>query len=219
MPAAVIFAAAHVAPTPRLRRALAALKTPLVIAADGGAANAFSFGLVPDVVIGDLDSIDATTLAELRRRRVPIESFPRDKDQTDGQLAIERAMADGADALFLLGFLGGPRLDQALANVLLATRYEASIVLLDASNEARLARAPQEVLWTAESGEIVSIVPLSSSIVVTTRGLRWPLDHALLTRGDTRGISNEPLVSEVSVAVEAGLALITRHFPSEAPQV
>jgi thiamine pyrophosphokinase len=191
----------------------------LVIAADGGAATALSFGLEPRVVIGDLDSIDAQSLAELRRRGVAIEPFPRDKDQTDGQLAIERAIADGADALYLLGFLGGPRLDQSLANVFLLTRCPVPCVLVDDRNEVRLARAPEEVAWTAEADEIVSIVPLSDTATVTTHGLRWPLVHAELPRGDTRSISNEPLQSDVSVSIEGGLALITRHFGPPAPQV
>src|SRR5450432_2020540 len=101
-------------PGPRLTARLSELPRPYVVAADGGAATALAFGFQPDVVVGDLDSIDTRVLADLQRRGVPIETYPRDKDATDGQLAVERALVAQPTCLWLLGFLGGPRLDQAL---------------------------------------------------------------------------------------------------------
>ncbi len=70
-----------------------------MIAADDGASTALAFGFTPHLVIGDLDSIAEGTLDELRRRGVPIETYPRDKDATDGQLAIERALHAQPDEL------------------------------------------------------------------------------------------------------------------------
>src|SRR5437763_100902 len=116
---ALIFAAAPLQPTPRLRARLSQLNKPFVVAADGGAATALAFGYTPDVVIGDFDSIDSATLHYLQTNGVTIEPYPRDKDQTDGQLALEHAFLTKPEALFLLGFLGGLRLDMAIANVLL----------------------------------------------------------------------------------------------------
>src|SRR5258708_21719882 len=114
-----VFPAAPPEPTARLRARLNEPARRYVVAADQGAATALAFGLKPDVVIGDLDSIDEATLAELRRLGVPIDVYPRDKNATDGQLAVELALQKHPTQLLLLGFLGGPRLDQALANVLL----------------------------------------------------------------------------------------------------
>src|SRR5205814_3275087 len=134
-PAAIIFAAAPLEPSARLRARLSALIQPYVIAADRGATTAFTFGFVPHVVVGDLDSMDAATLRELQLRGVPIETHPRDKDETDGQLAIVRALQFGPSQLILLGFIGGPRLDQTLANVLMLVGIDAPTVLLDERNE------------------------------------------------------------------------------------
>ena len=72
--AAIVFAAAPLEPTPRLRARLSELVQPYVVAADRGAATALAFGYPPNVVIGDLDSIDPATLAELRRSGVPIDA-------------------------------------------------------------------------------------------------------------------------------------------------
>jgi thiamine pyrophosphokinase len=196
-----------------LRARLALLCEPFVVAADRGAATAFAFGYTPDVVVGDLDSIDASTLAELSRRGVPIEKHPRDKDATDGQLAVERALDVGPSALWLLGFLGGPRLDQALANVLLLARVELAATLLDERNELVLLRPGRQHTWRAEPGEVVSLMPLGEDVHgVRTLGLRWPLDGDRLVVGETRGVSNEAVSDEVGVSVERGLLLVTRHF-------
>ncbi len=207
VPAAIVFAAAPVAPIPRLRARLALLGDAYVVAADAGATTALAFDLTPDVVIGDFDSLDPAALGQL-----PLERFPRDKDATDGQLAIQRALQYSPSELVLVGFLGGPRLDQALANVLLLTTLDVRTVLLDEQNECVLVRASHT--WTPEPTEIVSLIPLTPTVDgVVTQGLRWPLRDETLTRGDTRGVSNEPVGGAVSVKIREGLLLLTRHFP------
>ena len=211
----MVFAAAPLRPTTRLRARLAGVCRPFVVAADGGAATALAFGLQPDVVIGDLDSIDDATLHELKVSGVALEAFPRDKDATDGQLAVTRALQSHPRELILLGFLGGPRLDQAVANVLLLVGIEVPATLVDERNECILLRPGGAHTWRPESGEIVSLVPVGQSVEgVRTHGLRWPLKGEPLALGDTRAISNEPVdTAEARVSIERGLLLLTRHFP------
>ena len=214
MPAALVFAAAPLQPTPRLRARLAGLISPTVIAADDGATTALAFGFAPEIVLGDFDSLAPATLGRLREQGARIETFPRDKDATDGQLAIERALEEHPTELYLVGFLGGPRLDQELANVLLLTTIDVPSVMLDDHNETRVLR-PQTVLsWSAEPDEVVSLIPLTPTVDgVRTHGLRWPLSGDQLRFGDTRGISNEPVEPAVQVETHGGLLLVTRHFP------
>src|SRR6266516_4505406 len=102
---AVVFAAAPLRVTARTTSRLAGPREPYVLAADGGAATALAFGFQPDVLVGDLYSVGASVLAELLQRGVPIETYPRDKDATDGQLAIQRALQVQPACLWLLGFL------------------------------------------------------------------------------------------------------------------
>jgi thiamine pyrophosphokinase len=204
-----VFAAAPIEANPRLRARLSAVRDPIVVAADAGARTALTLGFTPDLVIGDFDSLDASTIGDL-----PRETFPREKDQTDGQLALERAMQRGATELYLVGFVGGPRLDMTLANVWFLTAIHVPAVLLDDRNEARLLRGPAEHTWMPEASEVISLLPITESVEgVTTRGLRWRLQGATLQRGDTRGLSNEPTEPEASAALSAGLLLLTRHFP------
>jgi thiamine pyrophosphokinase len=211
-----VFAAAPLNTTPRLTSRLGQLDRPFVVAADNGASTALAFGVRPDVVIGDLDSLTPATLAWLDQAGVPVERYPRDKDATDGQLAVERALKVQPSELYLLGFLGGPRLDQALANVLLLAEVEIPAVLLDERNECVLVRPHAQHTWRADRGEVISLIPVSSEVTgVTTGGLRWPLETERLRLGETRGVSNEPISEKVSVTIESGLLLVTRHFPPQ----
>ena len=211
---AVVFAAAPLVQSARLKSRLAALEQPYVVAADGGAATALAFGMPPDVVVGDLDSIRAPVLADLKRWGVPVETHPRDKNATDGQLAIERALSVQPASLWLLGFLGGPRLDQALAHVFFLARLGVRVVMLDERNECTVVLPGAELTWPTEPGEVVSLIPLAGEVTgVRTHGLRWPLNAERLQMGDTRGVSNEPNANEARISIERGLLLVTRYFP------
>jgi len=211
----VVFGGVPVRPTPRLVRRLAEPSQDGVIAADAGAATALAFGYALDLVVGDLDSLSAQVAAELAGRGVPFERHSRDKDATDGELAVERALERRADGLVLVGFLGGPRLDQLVANLELLTRLPRDSVLLDERNEARLLRPGEARRWAAEADELISLVPFGADAIgVSTEGLRWPLSDAVLPLGSTRGVSNEPAGSSVAVSLREGALLVTRHFVS-----
>src|SRR5215213_5669716 len=83
----------------------------LVIAADGGARHALALGLKLDRWVGDGDSIDPADLAALAATGVAIDRVAADKDESDSELALLAAIGAGADAIVLLGALGGARVD------------------------------------------------------------------------------------------------------------
>jgi thiamine pyrophosphokinase len=211
---ALVFAGGAVSPTTRLRARLAELDEPWVVAADSGAALALVFGFQPHVIVGDFDSLDSELSSDLEQHDTRFERYPRDKEATDGQLALECALRDAPERLVLVGFLGGPRLDQALANVFLLTTLPVPALLLDGENEALLLRDGGRWTWTPEPDEVVSLLPVGvDAHGVTTDGLQWPLNGERLVFGHTRGISNQPNAPQVTVGLDRGLLLVTRHFP------
>jgi len=95
------------------------LRADLIVAADGGALVCERWGILPQVVVGDMDSLGRDGTERLRARGARIEAYPRVKDQTDLELAIAAARNAGADEVVIVAAFGGRRLDHEIANVLL----------------------------------------------------------------------------------------------------
>jgi thiamine pyrophosphokinase len=189
-----------------------------LIAADGGAHHAIAMGLRPRVVVGDLDSLAPELAEQLAAQGVELEKYPVAKNQTDLELAIERAICDGAQEIILLGALGG-RLDQSLANVLLLAQrdWSATIRLVDATQIgtefiteiATVIHGGETMTLEATIGSTVSLLPLSAEVTgITYTGLLYTLNKARIALGSTRAVSNEVTSFPATVAIETGIALV-----------
>lgn len=186
----------------------------LLIAADGGSLNCLAAGRWPHIVVGDLDSLSQEILVEFKRNKVKFLEHPRDKDQTDLELAIQFAVGQGATEVLFLG-LYGERLDQTLANLLLLARDDWKDVRLTLSSgheQAYLLHSGGSINLTGRPGDVVSLIPFSETVYgVSTHGLRWPLSEADLYFGTTLSISNELISSEASVKILSGKLLVTHR--------
>lgn len=181
-----------------------------LIGADGGTAHLLAMGRRPHVVVGDLDSLPGSVLDELVASGTDVERHRRDKDQTDLELAIERALADGAEEVLLIGALGG-RLDQTLANLLILVQREwrAPVRLIEGDQIAEVLRGPGSLELSGSIGSTVSLIPLSAVVRgIQYQGLMYPLQDATLPFGSTRGISNEQIESRAVVEIREGVALV-----------
>ena len=116
-----------------------------VLAADGGLAEARRLGLEVDVVVGDLDSARPQDVAAAEAAGAEVERHPEDKDATDLELAIDRAISDGATRVVVAGGAGG-RLDHLLGNVLVLASSRWAAVRMEESSATR--SSP----WCATSG-------------------------------------------------------------------
>ena len=216
MPRIVIFANGKL---PDLEAARALLKTgDYLIAADGGANHLMKMGVLPEIVIGDLDSIDEDTLFELTTAEVTIEQYSEDKDETDIELALRYAVELRPSSILIVGALGG-RLDQTLANLSILTDpalLGIDIRIDDGVEEAFFCRASatnggQAEVW-GRSGDTVSLIPWNGSVEgVATEGLQWPLYSETLFSNQSRGISNVLLDEAASVRIRSGLLLIVHR--------
>ena len=185
-----------------------------LIAADGGARHALALGLTPHVVIGDMDSLDADTQAQLARQGCCLITHPPEKDETDLELALLHAAGEGVTEIVLLGALGG-RLDQLLANILLLTLPDLAGVrvrLVHGGQEAFVLRGGEQTVIEGQIGDTVSLIPLlGDARGLHTQGLKWPLDGDTLLAGPARGVSNTIVSLPVCIRVEEGMLLVTHH--------
>jgi thiamine pyrophosphokinase len=175
----------------------------LVVAADGGAEKALGYGVRVDAIVGDLDSVSAMV-----RSRLPDSVFHQveEPDRSDLEKVVEFCIDRGAGSVDIVS-AGGGRADHALANlsVLTGFRGRTRVRLIDDLFEIKLVEGEETL--SAPVGTVVSLVALGTCIGVTTRGLRWDLDDAMLTFG-TRGIHNEVAAPPATVAVREGDLLL-----------
>jgi thiamine pyrophosphokinase len=188
--------------------------TDRIIAADGGTRNALSVGIVPQVVIGDLDSLAAADREQLERAGVPFIVYPIHKDYTDLELALRYALEQGATDLVIFSALGG-RWDQSLANLMLLTLPELAQVttrIIDRAVSIEMIRDRAEI--PGRVGDTLSLIALKGDAHgVTIEGCEYPLSDATLPFGATLGISNVLTRDIVKITVKQGqiLAVQTRR--------
>lgn len=190
----------------------------LVIAADGGLAQASSFDSIVDVVIGDMDSVDPAALDRAAASGARIERHPPDKDATDLELALDRALAAGCGRVIVVGGRGG-RLDHLLgiALVLSHARYEGTRIEWWTGRERATVVRPQHPLHlSGRTGDLVSLLPIGGAAVgVQTAGMRWELADETLESGSTRGISNEFTKADATVSLRRGALLAIQRSTEE----
>ncbi|MCD7947458.1 MAG: thiamine diphosphokinase [Oscillospiraceae bacterium] len=175
-----------------------------IICADGGIHNARAAGLQPDVMIGDWDSGGAPVDG------IPFRTLPAEKNETDLQAAAALALANACREMLFCGCTGG-RLDHTAANLLLlewAWEQGGSARMLDTEHEVRFLAGGSLTIDPC-AYHYLSIIPLDRCVEgVTLEGVRYPLKNAVLTRGDTLSVSNEPTGDTLRICVSTGRILI-----------
>ena len=183
-----------------------------VVAADGGARLAAMLGVVPDLLVGDLDSIEPEVRDQLRDLGVTTEKYEHNtKLETDTELAVLAALRWEPERIVVLGAIGG-RLDHALANVLLLTHPALAgrdVTIVESNHELFLAGEGRWNLVRGQPGDILTLLPVGGDALgVKTQGLVYPLLGETLPVGRGRGVSNE-FVSDVAVVwLDEGLLLV-----------
>lgn len=182
----------------------------VVIAADSGWDCARSIGLTPEVLVGDLDSISESGLAEARRLGVSIHEHPADKDSTDVEIAVDHAHRLGAERITVL--LGGDRIDHLLAALhVLADPGRESVRLDGYAGADRITRVlpGHDTVVRTSVGATISLLPVGGPATgVTTRGLRWGLENGVLAAHSSRGVSNVADAETVTVSLTEGTLLL-----------
>jgi len=186
-------------------------KADLVICADGGAEHAKRFGIKPDVVLGDFDSMSEDSLSYFENMGAEIFKFPSEKDMTDAELAVEFAIDRGAASVIIIGGIG-TRIDHTLSNVFILKKLldrGVKGIIADEHNEITL--ISDRILLQKEEGVRVTLLPLTDKVEgVTTKGLYYKLNNATIMMGSSWGVSNEFSDDVAEVSIKAGLLLVIK---------
>ncbi len=180
----------------------------MVIACDSGMEFFHRNGLYPDLIVGDFDSAREETVRYFKEHsEVKLEQFPPEKDWTDTELAVRRALGLHPEHIDLLGATGS-RLDHVLGNLQMldmGLAHGVEIFLLDAHNRVRLIDRSLTVKKEEQYGDWISLIPYNSTVMdLTLLGMKYPLEHATLAPGVSLGISNEITEAQAQISFSDG---------------
>lgn len=183
----------------------------IIICADGGANNLYKTNFIPSMIVGDLDSLSLKTLKYFKDLGVLFHKFPKKKDYTDTELAINFAIEEGTKEIVLIGSTG-TRLDHTLGNIMLLNKLlekniEAKIV--DENNEIFI--IDKEIKIGREKDTFVSFIPLFNSCFgVTMKGFKYETENREFSLGSTLGLSNEVMSEMGTIQIGRGIALVIK---------
>lgn len=184
----------------------------VIIGVDGGCEHLRGWGVLPDVAVGDFDSITTSTLSWLEENRVRLKRFPAQKDSTDTELALEEAVALGAGEVALTATWGG-RPDQTLANLFLLRRArELGVNCHIVEETGEIILVDCEIKLAGRPGDIVSLMALEDCRGLQLRGFKYHALGGLLATGVTVGISNVLVATEGEICLDSGLLLVVHLY-------
>jgi len=172
---------------------------PTLVAADGGARVAINRGVMPQAVIGDLDSLDAQTRAAIPDDRLHLIA---EQDSTDFEKALSRI---DAPLVLAVGFTG-QRLDHELAVYSSLVRYAVRPMIVVGDHDICFV-APKTMALSLPIGTRVSLFPMNEVTCAST-GLRWPTDGLIFAPWGRVGTSNEAASDVVTLAPSAPCLLV-----------
>ncbi len=182
------------------------------IASDSGMEFFRRAGMMPDIIIGDFDSVKTETLEYFKEYgNIEWKKLNPMKDDTDTEAAIRLAIEMGAESITLLGATGS-RIDHMLANIeLLGIGLEEniSITMLDRHNRIRMIDSGITIKKDEQYGRFVSLIPYSMRVEnVCLRGFKYPLDNYCMRKFNSLGISNEITEAEAHICFTDGILLV-----------
>jgi len=187
-----------------------------LIAADGGLRHMRTLGITPNLLIGDMDSLNEREIVEFAGAPAEVIRHPREKNQTDLELAVAEAVARGGNPVIITAALGG-RLDMTLANLLLLASDNlagSDVSIIDGPQEAFIIRGHSQV--TGKKGDSVSLLAVGRPAQgIRTEGLNYPLRGEALQTGETRGISNVMAAEQADIWVKEGILLCIHTHQNE----
>lgn len=180
-----------------------------VIACDGGLHHCRKMMIVPDLMVGDFDSVNPQDKSFFEARGVEKIAYPTKKDMTDMEIGINIALEKGANEIYILGGLGC-RFDHSLANVHILVHpvsEGAKTCLVDEHNIITLVMDSLDI--NGSVGQTISLIPLSTEVSgVTTKNMEYPLLNRTMTIGSSIGVSNVMTDENAHISVDKGILIV-----------
>lgn len=181
-------------------------KIEKIIAVDGGANKARELSLLPDLIIGDLDSIAEKNKNYYNQKNVEIIKFPVEKNQTDSEIAVDYCLKNDINQIYITAALGG-RFDQQLANLnLLEYVNEKKLKAVIISKKIEISLIKDNHQFFDKKGYRLSLIPQSKIVKkLNIKGCKYNLENQDIKRSESRGISNLIKNNKAEISLKRGL--------------
>jgi thiamine pyrophosphokinase len=194
-------------PDSRFRGNDKTLKTkPIILSADGASNKLYNWKIIPDYIIGDLDSISSKAKLYYKRKKVPIKLIS-EQEHTDFEKCIRFALSKKIKNITVIGY-GGKRSDHLLNNFSVMKGYykKSRLKLIDKDFEIFFADKVTEL--NCRKDDAVSLMAMPKAEGITTQGLRFPLKNEKLELGIREGALNKAVRKNVKIEFKKGDLLI-----------
>lgn len=188
-------------------------KPELVIAADSGLEPADKLSLVPDIIVGDFDSLsDKSLLEKYKRDEIEIRSFPAEKDYTDMRMAVDIAIQKGCKRILMLGAIGS-RADHVIGNIfLLGYLLKENIegIIINKKNRLRCFERGDYIFHKRNRySKYISFFPMcGEKTCISLRGFKYNVEDLMLRPLNLISISNEIISEDALLSVKKGCLLV-----------
>lgn len=183
------------------------------VAVDRGVYHLLQQGIVPDVAFGDYDSVSTVELEWMKQQTDELHIVPKEKDETDLEMAINWSLQQEPDCIRVFGATGG-RLDHELANVQMlmkAINLKTELTIIDCKNEIQMRKPGTYVLAPNSRFPYVSFLSISEFVSgISLQGFKYPLSNRTLSLGSTLCVSNELVAEKGTFSFTSGILLVVR---------
>ncbi len=180
-----------------------------LICADGGSGTAKKLGLIPDYIIGDLDSSEASTL-KFYEKKTKIIRIKRQND-TDVEKCLKFAIKKKFREAVLLG-VTGDRLDHTICNLGIVLKFFSVIRLSIIAENSFLTAYTGKVKLSATPYETISLYGFNRNTKIISRGLKYPLKNIPLPFGERESTSNVATGKSGDLSITGGVIFVVRDY-------
>ena len=182
-------------------------------AVDRGVYHLLQKGMTPAVAFGDYDSVTTEELAWMQTQTEELHIVPREKNQTDLEIAIHWALEQKPKVIRIFGATGG-RLDHGLANIQMLIKglqTDAKMYIVDNKNEISVKKVGTYTIEKNKQFPYVSFVPVTEVVTgITLRGFKYPLTNKTIEWGSTLCVSNELASENGTFSFTSGILMVIR---------
>ncbi|MEO8233158.1 MAG: thiamine diphosphokinase [Ignavibacteriota bacterium] len=181
----------------------------IIICADGGANSAKNIGVIPNFIIGDLDSISGSTLKYFKGKSKIIK-YKRQND-TDVEKSLKFAINKNFNEVILSG-VAGDRLDHTICNLGIVLKFFDNIKISLVSEKSFLIPINKTTYLKTKVGETISLYAFDNKTKITSTGLKYKLNNTALPFGIKESTSNVAIQNVIKIKVTGGIVFVIRDF-------